>query len=211
MPWSTAFRTRCTSGSPMRSITFLSSSVSAPLTSRLTCLPLALARSRTTRWKRLNTVAMGSIRAVMMPSWSSWVMAERAWIRLSRSRKALVPPIWGRRRSVEAANPALWITSSPTRFRSESSFWTDTRTTSSGRKLGPDGWFAGAARVGRDTSGATRAAPVDAVWVDSGTPDAASVRASSTGTGSVGAGSAAASSAFAGCGSAVGSITVTVT
>ena len=69
----------------MRSITFLSISVSSPKTSRLTDFPLALARSRTTRRNRLKTLAMGSIRAFMIPSCRSRVIAESASVFSSRS------------------------------------------------------------------------------------------------------------------------------
>ena len=51
MPWSTALRTRCVSGSLMASMMVLSSSVSLPSISSRTCLPQATATSRTTSWE----------------------------------------------------------------------------------------------------------------------------------------------------------------
>ncbi|MDT4887706.1 hypothetical protein FQZ97_1241820 [compost metagenome] len=55
MPWSRLLRTRCVSGSMMRSIRLLSSSVALPKVTRSICLPSLLARSRTRRGKRENT------------------------------------------------------------------------------------------------------------------------------------------------------------
>ena len=52
MPWSTALRIRCVSGSPSRSITVLSSSVLSPDTSSRTCLPVDDASSRRMRGTR---------------------------------------------------------------------------------------------------------------------------------------------------------------
>ncbi len=52
----------------MRSMTFLSISVCSPKISSSTCLPLCLARSRTTRLKRLKMVATGSMRTFITAS-----------------------------------------------------------------------------------------------------------------------------------------------
>ncbi|MCY1546961.1 hypothetical protein D9M68_829920 [compost metagenome] len=55
MPWSRLLRTRWVSGSMMRSIRLLSSSVARPYVCSSICLPILLAMSRTRRGKRLNT------------------------------------------------------------------------------------------------------------------------------------------------------------
>ncbi len=70
MPWSTALRIRCTSGSPISSITALSTRVSSPWRTSSTCLPCWRARSRTSRGKRSKTWRMGSIRTSMIVSCS---------------------------------------------------------------------------------------------------------------------------------------------
>ena len=73
MPWSTALRTMCVSGSRMASMIVLSSSVSWPSMSSRTCLPQATARSRTTRGNLLQTLPIGCIRVFMTPACSSVV------------------------------------------------------------------------------------------------------------------------------------------
>ena len=62
MPWSRELRTRCINGSAMCSTSALSTSVSPPVTSRATFFPRAVLTSRTTRWKRLNVVPIGTMR-----------------------------------------------------------------------------------------------------------------------------------------------------
>ena len=78
MPWSTALRMRCTSGSPISSITALSTRVSSPCSTSSTCLPCWRARSRTSRGKRSKTWRMGSIRTSMIVS-CSWVETPATW------------------------------------------------------------------------------------------------------------------------------------
>ena len=70
MPWSTALRIRCTSGSPSSSITALSTRVSSPCSTSSTRLPCWCARSRTRRGKRSKTWRIGSIRTSMIVSCS---------------------------------------------------------------------------------------------------------------------------------------------
>ena len=64
-PWSSALRTRCTSGSPSASTTVRSSSVSWPTSSSSTCLPSLVERSRTSRGKRRKTASTGIMRTCM--------------------------------------------------------------------------------------------------------------------------------------------------
>jgi hypothetical protein len=83
MPWSTALRMRWTSGSPISSMTALSTRVSSPCRTSSTCLPCWRARSRTRR-EALEDVADGSIRTSMIVSCScvetlaTWCTAARA-------------------------------------------------------------------------------------------------------------------------------------
>ena len=74
MPWSTALRTRCVSGSRIASITVLSSSVSEPSIATLTCLPHLAARSRTTRGSLPHTLPIGCMRVFIMRVCRSVVM-----------------------------------------------------------------------------------------------------------------------------------------
>ncbi|GIV00944.1 MAG: hypothetical protein KatS3mg014_2559 [Actinomycetota bacterium] len=74
IPWSTALRTRCVSGSLIASMIERSSSVSSPSISIRTRFPHATARSRTTRGNLLQTLPIGCIRVFITPSWSSVVM-----------------------------------------------------------------------------------------------------------------------------------------
>ena len=60
MPWSQLLRMRWTSGSPSRSMTVLSSSVSAPSVTRSISLPSSAERSCTSRLNRLKVVPMGT-------------------------------------------------------------------------------------------------------------------------------------------------------
>ena len=63
MPWSTALRSRCMSGSPSSSRIARSSSISLPSTRNATCLPSSRATSRTSRGNRSNTCHTGVMRA----------------------------------------------------------------------------------------------------------------------------------------------------
>ena len=73
IPWSTAFRTRCISGSPSRSAADLSTSVSSPSITSVTFLPSFLFISRTTRFIFENTVFTGTIRTDITTSCNSSV------------------------------------------------------------------------------------------------------------------------------------------
>ena len=73
IPWSTALRIRCVSGSPSRSITVLSSSVLSPETSSRTCFPVLAVNSRKMRGTRLKTEPIGWARIAIADSWMSRV------------------------------------------------------------------------------------------------------------------------------------------
>ena len=120
MPWSTALRTTCVSGSLMASMIVRSSSVSAPSVSIRTRLPHACARSRTTRGSLLQTLSIGCMRAFMTCSCSSPVIRLSRWVAEVSAAS-----------SECAENCTIWLrasTSSPTRFISRSSRTTSTRT-----------------------------------------------------------------------------------
>ncbi len=68
MPWLTAFRTRCSTGSIIRSMRNLSISVVCPRSSMRTRLPVSRARSRTTNGIRRKISPTGTSRTRMMPS-----------------------------------------------------------------------------------------------------------------------------------------------
>ena len=87
-PWSTALRSRCTSGSPSASNAVRSSSTSSPSMTSCASLPSALSKSRTMRGKRPNTWPTGTMRIFRTASrnWAnrrSWT--SRASLRGSRS------------------------------------------------------------------------------------------------------------------------------
>ena len=110
-PWSIELRTRCTSGSAMRSIRPLSSSVPSPMVRRRTCLPRRADRSRTRRGKRRNTASTGSMRTPMTASCRSRVL------RSSRSRPANRRSHWAWSSMPETCFSMAWVmTSSPTRL-----------------------------------------------------------------------------------------------
>ncbi len=88
MPWSIALRIRCIKGSLSSSTISLSTSVSAPITSRWTSLSCSRATWRTMRASLSNTCPSGTIRTSRMPSCSS-----------SRWRSN---PRWTRWRSIES-------------------------------------------------------------------------------------------------------------
>ena len=79
MPWSTALRIRCVSGSRMLSTRLRSSSVSAPSTTNCTSLPHARARSRTVRGNLLKTCSIGCIRVLTAASCRAFVTALTRW------------------------------------------------------------------------------------------------------------------------------------
>ena len=119
MPWSTALRSRCVSGSRMASMIVLSSSVSWPSMSMRACLPQATARSRTTRGNLFQMLPIGCMRVFMTLACSSVV---------SRFSRCTVPRKAAS--SCEVLNCMIWFrarTSSPTRVMSLSSRPTSTR------------------------------------------------------------------------------------
>ena len=107
-----AFRSRCTSGSPISSSSERSSSISCPSTTKSTCLPSARAASRTTRGKRSNTCHTGTMRLVMMPSCMS-AMSRDACVTVSVSAASLIVV-------ASCCNRPRVMTSSPMRFISVS-------------------------------------------------------------------------------------------
>jgi len=127
-PWSMELRTRCISGSPMRSTMALSSSVSPPTMSRLIDLPRSRETSRTTRWKRLKVSPMGTMRSCSVPDWmpSMSCISEPT---ASCSRVLRVS-------RASTSTPAPAITSSPTCTMSSSSRSAGTRTKRAGACVG---------------------------------------------------------------------------
>jgi len=73
IPWSTALRIMCVSGSPIFSITPLSISVVSPVVSSLMSLPVSADRSRSIRGTRLNAWRIGCARSDITVSWISRV------------------------------------------------------------------------------------------------------------------------------------------
>ena len=128
-PWSSALRTRCTSGSPSASTTVRSSSVSWPTSSSSTCLPSLLERSRTSRGKRRKTASTGIMRTCM-------TIACRACEQRVRSCMACERPgtsAWAARTSTWVR----WTTSSPMRCMSWSRRSASTRTVAAARPASP--------------------------------------------------------------------------
>ena len=128
MPWSSEFRTKCTSGSLMSSTMVLSISVSWPWISNSTSFWREWAISRTKRGKRENTASIGTMRVRNPAACSSSVMKlSRAaeWLSAESAprpshRPALISlASWTRR--------FRYSTSSPIRLTSSSSLRTSTR------------------------------------------------------------------------------------
>ena len=117
-PWSSALRTRCISGSAMRSTTDLSSSVSPPWISSVTSLPRSDAVSRTTRRSREKVSPIGTMRSCSVPLRIS-SMSLPIWVLASISARCRV---W----RASSCAPAPAITSSPSRLitASSRSAWT---------------------------------------------------------------------------------------
>ncbi len=124
IPWSTEFLIICTSGSPISSITVLSSSVSSPDSSNRTFLPAFVDTSRTSLaifWKVafsgtiLIDMTWSCISLTILLNWERFLFAA-ALVLLSLPNTSLIR--------------ALAITSSPTRFTRLSSFWVSTFTVS---------------------------------------------------------------------------------
>ena len=119
-PWSSALRTRWTSGSPIASTTVRSSSVSWPTSSRSTSLPRRDARSRTSRGSRSSTASTGIIRTPMTSSWSACAL---------RVSSAIACPSPGTPAPATSASTWVrWTTSSPIACRRSSRRAAGTRT-----------------------------------------------------------------------------------
>ena len=71
MPWSTALRRRCSSGSNSASTMVASASVPSPSVISRTVFPTVPAISRTSLGKRRKTVRSGSTRTLRTAPWSS--------------------------------------------------------------------------------------------------------------------------------------------
>ena len=113
MPWSTALRSRCVSGSLMASMMVLSSSVSLPSISTRTCLPQASARSRTTRGNLFQTLPIGCMPGLHDPFLQLGGDQIEPLRRPQEGASSRVPACW-----------RIWFrarTNSPTRFISLSS------------------------------------------------------------------------------------------
>ncbi len=122
MPWSMLFRTRWVSGSTMRSIRPLSSSVAAPWVMKSTFLPSLPARSRTMRGKRENTKSIGIMRIDITASCSSRVLRV-SWDTDDSRRSCSIGSS-----PLERCSIMAWvITSSPIRLINWSTFSTETR------------------------------------------------------------------------------------
>ena len=119
MPWSTALRSRWSSGSPSSSSRARSSSISSPSTSNSTRLPSWRDRSRTTRGNRSKTCQTGVIRA--------WMIS----VCISATTRAIrEPTAWSSglaSRATSSARRPLATTSSPTWFIRASSRRRSTR------------------------------------------------------------------------------------
>src|SRR5437870_4697175 len=117
-----ALRTRCRRGSPIFSMTDLSSSVSSPASSTTTRLRMASARSRTNRGKRANRVRTDTMRTARTLWWSS-----RAWrsMRVTISWTLTMPS--GVSSATACASMVCVVTSSPTRSTRRSTLSTATR------------------------------------------------------------------------------------
>jgi hypothetical protein len=88
MPWSTLFRIRWTSGSPISSMIALSTRVFSPSRISSISLPVCRERSRTRRGNRSNTTRMGNIRTSITVSWSCAETPATWWTAASSSRPA---------------------------------------------------------------------------------------------------------------------------
>ena len=107
MPWSMELRKRCTSGSFRRSMTVLSSSVSAPWVVRSICLPSSAERSRTRRRNLEKVEPMGSMRTESVESRSSSVSRSNSSDKVMKSWSSFSPATW--------VIGAWTMTNSPTR------------------------------------------------------------------------------------------------
>ena len=133
MPWSTALRTRCVSGSRMLSISVRSSSVSPPSIDSCTSLPQETARSRTVRGNLLKTCSIGCSRVLTAVSWRALVTVLMRWAAASTAG-SVVSML---RSSLRAS------TSSPTRSRIEPTSPTSTRIELSLTERSAAGGFSG--------------------------------------------------------------------
>ncbi len=143
IPWSTALRTRCTSGSARASTRFLSRSVSSPTSSRLISFFRLRARSRTRRGKRPKTFLIGCMRVFITALCRSAVTTSRLETALAIASSPLLEP----RRTSRLRTS----TSSPTMFMISSRRAVSTRTVVS---ASAGGFSAGAAAAGLLTAAA---------------------------------------------------------
>ena len=127
MPWSTALRMRCTSGSPSSSITALSTRVSSPCSTSSTCLPCWRARSRTSLGKRSKTWRMREHPHVhdrlLQLGRDAGHLVDRARA-APAPRRATTSATW----RASSLSFVRWTISSPTRLSRWSSFAKSTRT-----------------------------------------------------------------------------------
>ena len=128
IPWLTAFRTRCRTGSIMRSIRYLSISVAWPCSSSVTFLSFSRARSRTTKGMRRKISPIGTRRIRMMPSRSLLSCRSIAWAFSWTALHSAAGTCRSIRASVSVRRARL-ITRSPTPCISSSSRVRSTRTT----------------------------------------------------------------------------------
>ncbi|CAB5604314.1 Uncharacterised protein [Pseudomonas aeruginosa] len=112
MPWSTALRTRCTSGSARASTRFLSRSVSSPTSSRLISFFMFRARSRTRRGKRPKTFLIGCMRVFITDICRSPVTTSRLATALAMASSPLFRPRRTRRLRTSTSSPTMFMISS---------------------------------------------------------------------------------------------------
>ena len=130
MPWATALLSRCSSGSPSRSSTALSSEVSPPVISTRTFFPSPWAMSRTIRGKRPNTVDTGSSRVSISVDFEPLERLLERSDRLVELAELLAGPDLGAAAGDTASTSAeCWIRPSPSTSSSASSRRKSTRTT----------------------------------------------------------------------------------
>ena len=189
MPWSTALRTRCVSGSRMLSIRVRSSSVSAPSITSCTSRPQATATSRTVRGNLLKTCSIGCIRVLTAASCRELVTVLIRWI--TPSRTGSVDSML--RSSLRAR------TSSPTRSRIEASSPTSTLMDESA--AGAAGFAGIVAGVGGVAGAAGAEAAAGTLTAGVGATGAGSTGGGTTGTAGGGGRTGAAAAADWGAGS----------
>ncbi len=160
IPWSQLLRMRWTSGSPSRSMTVLSSSVSAPSVTRSISLPSSAERSCTSRLNRPKVVPMGTMRTSRVESRSSVERRSRSSETASSSGASS--------REAMRASRAWAMTSSPTRSTSRSSLAAPTR------RVELASTAAASRAWGRPVAGPCAAAPATGAGAGSPAPAAGS-------------------------------------